>query len=307
MLFSSLGVHVNRCLEPSETCTHAAIRAHSVQNAAVMNLLHRAGHVKVLTHDRHNADSFALIWSDVGRNLATTFEGFCSDHDAAIFAPIDTRSLDVSDREQLFLYAYRAVAKELHAQMEATGRTQILYQQRIEAGIDTGNQPEPAGMFALEQGMNMYSTYEYKAALDQALSERDFAVLTHEIVRLDMQAPAIAASVFFDLDTRRYQEEPPRAALNILPVSNDQSIAVFSFTDTDATPVGEYLHDILASSADYQKYLISRLLLLHADNFVVAPSLFETWPQAKRNAIRDFVLKTIRTGATIHSQHFYLF
>ncbi len=147
----------------------------------------------------------------------------------------------------------------------------------------------PAGMFALEQMMNMYSTYEYKAALDKALSERDFAVLTHEIVRVNMQAPAIAASVFFDLDTRRYQEEPPRAALNIFPVSNDQSIAIFSFTDTDATPVGEYLHGILASNADYQKYLISRLLLLQTASWS-RPSLFETWPQAKRNAIRDFVL-----------------
>ena len=307
MLFSSLSVGVNRCLEPSETCTNPAIRAHSVQNAAVMDLLHRAGHVKVLTHDFHKANSFALNWRDVGRNLATTFEGFCSTHDAALFAPIDTRALDVTDREQLFLYAYRAVAKELHALMEATARTQILYQQRVEAGIDTGNEPEPAGMFALEQGMNMYSTYEYKSVLDQALEKRQFEILDHQIVRLTPQSPAIAASVFFDLDTRRYQEEPPRAALNIFPVSKDETVAVFSFTDADAEPAREYIGDILASYGNYQKYLISRLLLLHAENFVVAPSLFNTWSEAKRAMIRDFSLKTTRFGSDEQSEHLYLF
>jgi hypothetical protein len=306
-LFSSLGVNVNRCLEPSGTCTRHAIRAHSVQNAAVMNLLHRDGHVKVLTHDHHNAYSFALVWQAVGRNLATTFEGFCSDHDAALFTPIDTRRFEPADREQLFLYAYRAVARELHTLMEAAARTQIMYQQRIEAGIDKGSEPEPAGMFALEQGMNAYSTYEYKMALDQALQERDFEILSHEIVRLTSQSPAIAASVLFDLDMRQYQEEPPRAALNIFPVSPDETIAVFSFTTADGEPVREYVHDILASDGSYQKYLISRLLLMHAENFVVAPALFDTWSEEKRVAICNFSFNTIRYGSSEQSPYFYLF
>lgn len=102
MLFSSLAARINRCLEPTYSCSDTAIRAHSVQNASVMDLLHRDGDVKVLTHDYHNADLYTLIWCDIGRNLATTFEGFCSEHDAALFAPIDIRPFDAADREQLF-------------------------------------------------------------------------------------------------------------------------------------------------------------------------------------------------------------
>lgn len=307
MLFSSLGVHVNRCLEPSETCKAPAIRAHSVQNAAVMDLLQRAGHVKVLTHDHRNADSFALIWRDVGRNLATTFEGFCSAHDAALFAPIDTRPFDSADREQLFLYAYRAVARELHTQIEVATRTQSMYQQRVAAGIDSGNEPGLAGMMAVEQMVSAYSTYMYKAELDEALLNRKFNALTHEIVLLVPQTPAIAASVFFDLDTRRYQDDAPRAALNIFPISRDETVAIFSFTDADTEPVREYISYILAADGAYQKYLISRLLLLHAENFVVAPALFDAWSQSKRDAIRDFFLQTIRFGSAEQCEHFYLF
>ena len=43
MLFAALGTRVNRCLEPSQTCANSAICAYSVQNAAVMHLLQRAG------------------------------------------------------------------------------------------------------------------------------------------------------------------------------------------------------------------------------------------------------------------------
>lgn len=307
MLFSSLGVHVNRCLEPSLTCTKPAIRAHSVQNAAVMDLLHRAGHVKVLTHDHHNADSFALVWRDVGRNLATTFEGFCSGHDATLFASIDTRPFDLANREQLFLFAYRAVARELHTLMEAATRTQSMYQKRIEAGIDEGNEPELAGMMAVEQMMAAHSTFVYKTWLDEALLNRNFNFLTHEIIRLSPQPPAIAASVFFDLDTRCYQDEPPRIALNILPISRNETVVIFSFTEADTRPVREYIDDILVTAGEYQRYLISRLLIMHAENFVVAPALFDTWSDDKRDSIRDFFLKTIRYGSTEQSEHFYLF
>jgi hypothetical protein len=307
MLFSSLGANVNRCLEPSESCTNRAIRAHSVQNAIVMDLLHRAGHVKILAHDHKNTESYALMWRDVGRNLATTFEGFCSTHDADLFVPIDTQTLDLTDCEQLFLYAYRSVARELNAQMEAVARTQLMYHQRIELAIDHGNGPEAAAMLTLEHMVNAYSTYEYKTTLDQALLERHFEVLSHEIVRLSPQAPAIAASVLFDLDTRPHQEQPPRVSLNIFPLSGEETIAVFSFTDADAEPVRAYLGDIFKSEGDYQKYLISRLLLLHAGNFIVAPSLFETWSEEKRTKIRDFFVATVRHGSSEHSSSLHLF
>jgi hypothetical protein len=54
MLFSSLSARLSRCLEPSEACANLAIRTNSVKNAAVMDLLHRAGHLKALTHDCRN-------------------------------------------------------------------------------------------------------------------------------------------------------------------------------------------------------------------------------------------------------------
>jgi hypothetical protein len=95
--------------------------------------------------------------------------------------------------------------------------------------------------------------------------------------------------------------------LNIFPISRDETVAIYSFTNDDAEPVREYLRDILATAGAYQKYLISRLLLLHAENFVVSPALFDTWSDVKRDTIRDFFLVTIRYGSEAQSEHLYLF
>ena len=66
--------------------------------------------------------------------------------------------------------------------MEASVRTQSMYQQRTEAGIDNGNEPEPAGMMAVEHMMTAHSTFVYKTWLDQVLLDRDFKIVNHEIV-----------------------------------------------------------------------------------------------------------------------------
>jgi len=56
-----------------------------------------------------------------------------------------------------------------------------------------------------------------------------------------------------------------------------------------------------------QKYLLSRMLLTYAETFVIAPSVFDTWPSEKRDAIPDFLLKTVRFDSSKESQHLYLF
>ncbi|MGB6689750.1 MAG: hypothetical protein WBE76_18085 [Terracidiphilus sp.] len=307
ILYSAQSSRLNRCFAPSGTCRESAIRAHSVQNGAVMAILHRDGHVKAPSPKINKDESFSIVWQDIGRNLATTFEGFCSSHDSALFKPIDTQPFDVKNPEQLFLYAYRAVARELHASMEAAIKVQSMYDQRIEAGIDNGNQPEAAGMMAVERMLHAHATYAYKTKLDNALTNGRYESLIHEIICLPNQAPAVAASVFFDLERRPNEEEPPRTALNIFPTSKDETVALFSFTEVDAVAIREYIRDILESDGAYKKYLLSRMLLTHAENFVIAPPIFDSWSDEKRNAILDFFLKTVRFSSSAKSEHLYLF
>lgn len=72
------------------TCEAQAIRSHSVQNSRVLDLLVRDGHVKALGKRIDKMTGPVIQFEDVGRNEATTFTGFCAEHDAKIFAAIET-------------------------------------------------------------------------------------------------------------------------------------------------------------------------------------------------------------------------
>jgi hypothetical protein len=181
--FKQSGWQLNRCLAPGMTCTAEAIRAHSIQNSQVLHLLARDGHVKALTKKIDGNSGPVISFDDVGRNRATTFAGFCSEHDSNIFKALDLNPFNPANPEHLFLIAYRAVARELHAQMDGAAKIQGSYQKRVELGIDSGDGPTPAGMVAVEHMMRSYLTYVYKCSLDEALVSQNYAALSHRSSR----------------------------------------------------------------------------------------------------------------------------
>jgi hypothetical protein len=159
--FKNRGRQMNRCLAPGMNCPNRAIRAHSVQNSRILELLACNGHVKTLSLQA-SRDNVEIVLEDVGRNKATTFEGFCSQHDTEVFRPIEEGPISINNGQHLFLLAYRAVARELHAFMDATIKIQTTYNKRVDLGLDKGTEPEPAGMLAIDHMLGAHSTYVYK-------------------------------------------------------------------------------------------------------------------------------------------------
>jgi hypothetical protein len=127
-----------RCLEPTLTCGAKAIRAHSIQNARVFDLLSVKGHVTMFKLNVAT-DGPEVVLRRVGRHEASTFPGFCASHDTSIFKALDTKPLNLENPEQLFLLAYRSVCRELHATMEAASKIQSAYLDRVDKGWDDGN------------------------------------------------------------------------------------------------------------------------------------------------------------------------
>lgn len=111
------GVVKNRLLQMAKKTTHVEcmlsgfdicneiINAHSIQNSRILDKLSVNG--KLIWWDNHSQGDDKIE----GRNKATTFKGFCKYHDE-IFNPIEHRDYVVGDKEQEFLFAYRAFSKE---------------------------------------------------------------------------------------------------------------------------------------------------------------------------------------------------
>ena len=296
-LFSSLfkidkaGFH--RCLEPTMQCQNAAIRAHSIQNSRVLDLLVDNGHVVGFKRRVDIKSGPTIEFGLIGRNEAATFAGLCADHDRAIFAPIDTQEIDRNNPQLLFLLAYRSVLRELHATMEGAVKVQSGYLKRVELGICPGDQPSEVGLFAVERMMVSYETFMYKAKYDKVLLTGSFDSIQHDAVLLEDQLPTIAASALFSIDKLRVDDDIVRVALNILPVHKNATVVLFSYLSKDAPLARSELDRILNTAGHYQKYELSRTLLSYCENFVIAPAYFSTWTTRKKKVVREYYARTI--------------
>jgi hypothetical protein len=291
--FKTHNSRFSKCLEPKMNCNQEPIRAHSIQNSGVIDLIALGGHV-VAFRPSYSSEGLEVEFKLVGRNHASTFTGLCNEHDTKLFLPLDTKPLDVTDREQLFLLAYRSVTRELHAVMEGAIKMQSGYLSRVERGIDPEDDFSPAGMRATQHLMNSYLTYEYRAVnYDKPLISGNFDAIEHDIVLLENQLPVIAVSSLFSLDHIEVDDDVARVVLNVVPMSSDRTLVVFSYTPADRRAAKPALDRVLMSQGAYQKYELSRLILSRVENVLLSPTHFNAWDQGKASRIKEAFAGTI--------------
>jgi len=288
-------IEFGRCLEPTMQCTQPAIRAHSIQNGQTIALLESKNHV-MAWQPRFSEAGPDVAFRQIGRNEASTFYGFCNQHDTELFQPLDIKPLDPTDREQLFLLAYRGITCELHAVMTSVVQLQALYTGRVERGIESGNESSPAGQKAVEQMLLCWATWRYRYKYyDEPFLSKSFGGIEHDIIELDGQEPCLVASSFFTLKDVPVSDELVGVALNILPVSKTRTIVALSYPSQDRGTVRAALDRILNSRGDTQKYELSKLILSRVSNVLVSPPHFEKWEPSKAKKITDAFVGTVRT------------
>ena len=244
----------------------------------------------------------------VGRNRATTFTGLCPVHDTAIFLPIETNDLDLSNEEHLFLLAYRAATRELHATMQAAVQLQTAYQERVDRGLDDENEMTPAGLRAATQIAIAHDTFRYRCNLDDAIRVGDFSVLEHDVQLINVNPPTIAASSLFSLDGVLVDGETVLVHLNVVLTSLNETAVVWSYARANAGTARAHLDRALSSSGYQQLYEISRVVLKHCENFVVSPEYFDHWTPKKRQVIQEYFLATfLPSSSDRESAELFLF
>src|SRR5687768_16231274 len=106
------------CLHPhasAENCRGGIIQAHTLQRSGVLSRIARDNHVysyipTVHTLNRTGGRFEAKL---TGIRKASTFTGFCAEHDKSMFADLEDRDFS-GDPKQVFLLAYRAASMELY-------------------------------------------------------------------------------------------------------------------------------------------------------------------------------------------------
>lgn len=295
-----------RCLEPSETCSLTPIRAHSIQNANILDQLCCDGHVIMpkLKTQRGKTD---VCFESIGRHQATTFTGLCGKHDQTIFDPIDNGAIDAGSDEHLFLLAYRSVLRELHAVLRGAIKIHLGFQEKVALGLTRGDIPTRDRLLATEHLMNACDSHVYKREYDAAYSKRDFRRIEHVRCFEPGRLPTLAVSALFSLDSIIVGDDVARVALNVYP-SDDGAMVIFSFLRSDARHIRPFLEPFQAASGDRLLEMVSVRVLNTCENFVIAPHFWNVLDESRKRRIRDFYVSSILTDASdFENQHFMLF
>lgn len=306
--FDTIKLKLNRCLAPGMKCNKRAIKAHSVQNSNVLELLCHDDHVKKINIRFDAKKGPVVFFDDVGRKKATTFTGFCSIHDSDIFRPIENNPFDPQNNQHLFLVAYRSVVRELHAVMEGASKVQSGYLNQANLGLVNGNEPSEAAMLGLQHMLKAYHTYNYKCIFDKAIVSESYDNIEHRVFMISNEQPTIAVSSLFALDNTIRNDDWVRVTLNVFPITGFKTIVVISFIPEDSKMVRANLDRILGSHGYHQKYELSKIILNNCENFVVSPKYYDSWSSKKKEIVTNYFINTLFQGdLTVESEHLYLF
>ena len=227
----------------------------------------------------------------VGINKASTFTGFCDEHDAEIFRPIETKPLNLSDSEQLFLIAYRSLTREVHATMEGAAKVQATYLDLVEKGKVPRDAPSAVGLEATQHLMKAYAAWQYRHHFfDQCFSRTRFADIRHTRFNLEDEPPVLAASSFFSMDFKPWGQPFAALIVNVIPTSADRTAVIFSYAQKHARKAVKYISNVVKSKGKTKKYELSYLIINRAENFFLSPRIVNKWTNEKKIAIEKAFL-----------------
>ncbi len=105
-------------------CTKKIVSAHSLQRMGALTRLEADVNgnqmLYTLADTQINPDTQRLELKPIGKKSASTFFGFCSQHDSMIFQPIEQNpeEIDLDSDETCFLLSFKAFAIMYHRKKE---------------------------------------------------------------------------------------------------------------------------------------------------------------------------------------------
>ena len=286
---------VKECFFANDECT-SIIKAHSIQNNRILKVISEEGHVIQLNASSSDED-FLIESKDVGRKIATVSTNFCGFHDSKLFSPIELKEFKKGDKEQEFIYAYRAFSREYHAKREIKN---VLENIRKASGVDRfsvdlslkGNQ------IALEQ-LEREKTY-----LNNALIGERFDVISTQVLELHGEyhiASSSACVIEYDLlgnqlnDLSDLKRDLKHIFLTVFP-QNGKTFILFSFYKKYKKHFSFIRKQIMTKSLREQKTIITNLLISHVENLVISPRIWSSLLECDRGVIKNILEESVKAS-----------
>ena len=292
----------------SDNCGDKIISAHTVQLRGGIAAIAENGHVvsaKSAAQDLFRNHG-AFVPRRVGVRSASTFMGFCDEHDNSLFQPVEKQSVPLTP-QSCFLFGFRALSYELFSKRAE------LRSMKIMRDLDCGKAFED--QCALQQHMHLSEQgamrgladgERWKNQYDAIFLEERFEEYRFVAVTYSSMLPVVGCGAFhpeFDFAGNALQRISTGTAthehvdLNLI-VLNDRSVLVIGWTEGHEGPAESFGRSF-ADVPDEQKANMGiQLAVEHIENVFMKPS----WWDGLSDTVRNALVSRMRSGIGVVGQ-----
>jgi hypothetical protein len=294
-------------------CCGDIINAHTVSKSANLKKIARDGHVYAFCPTFEKLDKYdGIVQAElVGINKASTFTGFCAYHDKEIFSLIEDQEFNAS-KEQCFLLAYRALAREIFTKNNASnllpffkkldqGRISLV-QQEIQMVADAFSQGTLAGKKTIES---------YKNKFDGILNTNDFTDVKACIINFrNMPNVLCSGGIFPEWDFQGNHLEdlsdlsttPDFFTFSTIATVSGGAVVFCWINDTGKEGNCEkFIHSLKKIDLKELTNSLIRLFFEHCENIFMAPSWWESLKEEHRQNLTNRLLVS---GSVVQERKF---
>lgn len=279
------------CMAKSTDCSGTIIDAHTLSKQAMLRPISRDGHVYSLVANLYqptaNGPSTLKL---TGIGDTSTFAGFCSYHDKELFSCIEDKAFNCTSK-QLFILAYRAVAKEAYLKRkQAESLLPVVTVRKIHNIDDEIDiQLSPEALYFQQVSMRGAEDIErIKTKMDELLASGDYCQIKTTVIPFKSRPPLTANFVFspdLDFDGRQLQNfedftrdlDPLFVTLAPYDSGGYKGFMTMSYLTTRSTAAKMFIDSLLAQQD--LATAITWFLFIHTENFACDPNWYENLPK----------------------------
>lgn len=288
------------CLYPIKNeCKMPIKSAHMIQNHGVLSQISYKRHVlgfptskteplEILAQDKEKIYVQRKL-EKIGVNEATTHTCFCNYHDSKIFRPIESNpnGFQSNDREQLFLFAYKAFASEYYRSKVSMNLIRSMFKRMPQKLKRYPVLFVPAYREAQKKDREMEF---YKKQFDNIIINKSYSEIYTEIIEIPFKiefASVDCISPTFDISGKRVKQISKglmrRLFMTIFP-DNHKSYILISCINEDRKNFGGYINLLKNTSYKNLFNYLSYFLPLYSESIILNPLLVEKWSKEGKSA-----------------------
>lgn len=277
-------------------CSGMPIDSHTVSRSGSLGKISQDSHVYSyrLSQQGLTKSGGKVLPLLTGWRKASTFPGFCAQHDKKLFAPLEDAPF-AGSKQQCFLLAYRAITYELYAKYRSSFHSQY------RDAITTGNQSVNILANFFNQGVELGLTDSklHKKYYDDVLISEDWNLVRTELIEFDGIFPIQCAATFFpeyDVHGKLLQNlassNKKLDALSIISFAADEkSYFCFCWLKDSDTSCDEYVRTLRLVAKESLPIVLASLIFQTSENCHFSPAWYDALPVAGKEWCRTQMMK----------------